>query len=114
MDEEKPRKRRTTKFIRSARTTRILERLREGIGRDEIGRQEKRTERRVRRIVAEAQRFLPAVIPAKAGIQSHGAGRTPSLSRPQPGALGLDPGAASDRKTPSGVTPATLISPISH
>jgi hypothetical protein len=54
MDEEKPRKRRTTKFTRSARNKRIVERLREGFGYDEIAREEKLTERRVRQIVNEA------------------------------------------------------------
>ena len=42
MDEERPRKRRTTTFIRSARATRILERLPGGFGCDEIGREEAR------------------------------------------------------------------------
>ena len=54
MDEERPRKRRTTNFIRSARTKRILERLREGFGYGEIAGQEKLTERRDRQIVTEA------------------------------------------------------------
>jgi hypothetical protein len=54
MDEETPRKRRTTKFSRSARNKRIVERLREGFGYDEIAREEKLTERRVRQIVKEA------------------------------------------------------------
>jgi hypothetical protein len=54
MDEDKARKPQTTKFIRSARTKRILERLREGFGYDEIAREEKLTERRVRQIVTEA------------------------------------------------------------
>ena len=49
-----PGKRRTTKFIRSARAKRIVERLREGFGDDEIAREEKRTEWRVRQIVSEA------------------------------------------------------------
>jgi hypothetical protein len=53
MDEEKPRKPQTTKFSRSARTKRILERLREGFGYDEIAHEEKLTERRVRQIVME-------------------------------------------------------------
>jgi hypothetical protein len=51
MDEDNPRKRRTTKFVRSKR---ILERLGEGFGCDEMAGQEKLTERRVRQIVAEA------------------------------------------------------------
>ena len=54
MDEEQSRKRRTTTFTRSARKKRILDRLREGFGYDEIAGQEKLTERRVRQIVAEA------------------------------------------------------------
>ena len=48
--EEMPHKRRTTKFIRSARTKRILERLREAFGDNEIAGEEKLTERRVRQI----------------------------------------------------------------
>ena len=54
MDEENPRKRRNTKFIRSARNKRIVERLREGFGYDEIAREERVTGRRVRQIVKEA------------------------------------------------------------
>ena len=54
MDEENPRKRRDTKFTRSARNKRIVERLREGFGYDEIAREERLTERRVRQIVNEA------------------------------------------------------------
>ncbi len=54
MDKEKPRKRQTTKFYRPARDKRIVERLREGFGYDEIAREEKLTERRVRQIVKEA------------------------------------------------------------
>ena len=54
MDEERPRKRGTMKFIRAARAKRIVERLREGFVYDEIAGQEKLTERRVRQIVAEA------------------------------------------------------------
>jgi hypothetical protein len=54
MDEEKPRKRRTTRFSRSERNKRIVERLREGFGYDEIAREQRLTERRVRQIVKEA------------------------------------------------------------
>ena len=54
MDEEKPRKRQTTKFSRSARAKRIVEWLREGFGYDEIAREEKLTERSVRRIATKA------------------------------------------------------------
>ena len=54
MDEEQPRKRQTTKFSRSARNKRIMERAREGFGYDEIARDERLTERRVRQIVTEA------------------------------------------------------------
>ncbi|HZZ61223.1 MAG TPA: hypothetical protein VFE63_08625 [Roseiarcus sp.] len=54
MDEQTPRKRQATKFTRSARNKRIVERLREGFGYDEIAREEKLTERRVRQIVKEA------------------------------------------------------------
>ena len=52
MDEQTPRKRRT-QFTKAARTLRILERLRAGWAYDEIGREEKITDRRVRQIVAE-------------------------------------------------------------
>ena len=51
MDEEKPRK--TTPFSRSARNRRIVERLREGFGFDEIAREEKLSGRRVRQIVKQ-------------------------------------------------------------
>jgi dephospho-CoA kinase len=110
MDEERPRKRQTTKFIRSARAKRILKRLREGFGSDEIGRQEKLTERGVRQIVAEAlegRAALESAVHARsqidrlgraarspwlsstqAEVQSLGRGRTPFLSRPQPRAAG--------------------------
>ena len=54
MDEEKPRKRQTTTFSRSARNKRIVERLREGFGYHEIAREEKLSERRVRQIVKQA------------------------------------------------------------
>ncbi len=54
MNEEKPRKRRATKFVRSARRKRIPERLRDDFGHDWIAPQENLTERRVRQIVAEA------------------------------------------------------------
>ena len=54
MNEERPRKRQTTRFTRSARNKRIVERLRGGFGYDEIAREEKLTERRVRQIVKEA------------------------------------------------------------
>jgi hypothetical protein len=46
MDEEKPPKRQTTTFI--------VERLREGFGYDEIAREQKLSERRVRQIVKQA------------------------------------------------------------
>ena len=36
MEEQKPRRRQTTKFSRSARDKRIVERLRQGFGYDEI------------------------------------------------------------------------------
>jgi hypothetical protein len=52
MDKEKPRKRHT-QFSRSARTKRILERLREGWAYDEVAREEGLTARRVRQIVTE-------------------------------------------------------------
>jgi len=52
MDEERPRKRRT-QFSRAARTQRILEQLREGWAYDDIAREQRLTERRVRQIVAE-------------------------------------------------------------
>jgi hypothetical protein len=54
MDEEKPRKRQTTPFGRSARNRRIVERLREGFGFHEIAREEKLSDRRVRQIVKQA------------------------------------------------------------
>jgi hypothetical protein len=54
MVENKPHKRRTTKFSRSARNKRIVERLRQGFGYDEIGREEKLSEWRVRQIVKQA------------------------------------------------------------
>ena len=67
MDEEKPRKRGTTIFSRSARTKRTPERLREGLGADEIARRTKLTERRVRQILAEA----PEGREAKGAIPAH-------------------------------------------
>ena len=54
MDEEKPRKRQTTKFGRSARNRRIVERRREGFADHEVAREEGLTEKRVRQIVREA------------------------------------------------------------
>jgi hypothetical protein len=54
MDEENPRKRLPTKFHLSARNKRIVERLRAGLGYDEIAREEKLTGRRVRQIVTDA------------------------------------------------------------
>ena len=45
--------RRRTQFSRSERRTRILERLRQGFGYDEVAREERLTERRVRQIVKE-------------------------------------------------------------
>ena len=54
MDEEKPGKRKTTPLSRSARNKRIVERLREGFGYDEIAREERLTGRRVRQIVTQA------------------------------------------------------------
>jgi hypothetical protein len=54
MDEENPRKRQTTKLNRSARDKRIVERLREGFGYDEIAHEEKLTGRRIRQIVKQA------------------------------------------------------------
>ena len=54
MDEEKPRKRPTTKFSRSARNKRILERLREGFAYDQVAREEGLTARRLQ-IAAQAR-----------------------------------------------------------
>ena len=54
MDEEKPVKRQTTKLSRAERAKRIVERLREGFGCDEIAREEGVSERRVQQIVKEA------------------------------------------------------------
>ena len=53
MDEDQTPRKRRTQFTRAARTLRILERLRAGWAYDEIGREEKITDRRVRQIVAE-------------------------------------------------------------
>jgi hypothetical protein len=53
MDEENPQKPQTTKFSRDARNKRIVDKAREGLGYDEIAREEGLTERRVRQIVAE-------------------------------------------------------------
>src|SRR5271166_3909062 len=53
MDEQKTRPRQT-QFTRAARTKRILERLREGWAYDEVAREERLAERRVRQIVAQA------------------------------------------------------------
>ena len=66
--EERPDKRRTTKFIRSARTKRILERLREAFGDNEIAGEEKLTERRVRQILTEALEGREAL---EGGIHAH-------------------------------------------
>ena len=54
MVENKPHKRQTTKFSRSTRNKRIVERLRQGFGYDEIAREEKLSEWRVRQIVKQA------------------------------------------------------------
>ncbi len=54
MDEKAPRKRQTTTFSRSARNKRILAQLRGGFGYDEIAREEKLSERRIRQIVKQA------------------------------------------------------------
>ncbi len=54
MDEENHHSRRTTEFIRSARNKRIVERPREGFGYDEIAREKRLTEQRVRQIGEEA------------------------------------------------------------
>jgi len=53
-NEEKPRKRATTTFNRSVRDKRISERTREGWTYDEVCREEKLSERRVRQILKEA------------------------------------------------------------
>jgi hypothetical protein len=68
MDEKRPRKRGTTKFIRAASTKRILERLREGFVYDEIAGQEKLTERRVRQIAAEGRQGREAL---ESAIHTH-------------------------------------------
>ena len=52
--DEKTGKRPTTEFSRSARNARIVERAREGVGYDEIAREEQLTERSVRRIVTRS------------------------------------------------------------
>ena len=52
MDEEKPRQRHT-RFARSARDERILERLRQGASFERIAHEEALTPRRVRQIVAQ-------------------------------------------------------------
>src|SRR5271165_3840371 len=52
MDEQIPRPRQT-QFTRTARTQRILERLREGWAYDEVAREERLAERRVRQIVTQ-------------------------------------------------------------
>src|SRR5271165_2244700 len=52
MHNEQPR-RRQTQFTRAARTKRILERLREGWAYDEVAREERLAERRVRQIVTQ-------------------------------------------------------------
>jgi hypothetical protein len=54
MDEEKPSKRQTTPFGRSARNRRIVERQRDGFGFHEIAREENLSDRHVRQIVKQA------------------------------------------------------------
>ena len=60
MDEERPR-RRQTRFIRAARTKRILERLREGWAYDEVAAEVGLKERRVRQIVTQFLKEREAV-----------------------------------------------------
>ena len=67
MDEENPRK--TTPFSRSARNRRIVERLREGLGYDEIAFEERSSERRVRQIVKQALEGREAAPPLAPEIQ---------------------------------------------
>ena len=52
--EEKPPKRQTTRFSRSKRNRRIVEKVREGFAYDEIAREERLTVQHVRRIATEA------------------------------------------------------------
>jgi len=68
MDEEKPRKRRTTTFVRLARTTRILARLREGLGYDENRPEGELTERRVPQILNAGSTWLSS--PRKRGSRA--------------------------------------------
>jgi hypothetical protein len=68
MDENKPPKRQMTRLTRSARDKRIVERLREGFGYDEIAREERLTGRRVRQIVKQAMEGREAL---ESAIHAH-------------------------------------------
>ncbi|MBV9286582.1 MAG: hypothetical protein JO288_01960 [Hyphomicrobiales bacterium] len=68
MDERRPRKRQTTRFSRSARNKRIVERVRAGLGYDEVAREEGLTEKRVRQIVKEALEGREALA---SGVHAH-------------------------------------------
>ena len=120
VEAERPRKRRTTKSLRSATMQRIAERLREGFGCDEIdGQGGPQRESRSQATPNEAlgsrleRRVSLAVIRAKAGIRSLGGGRAPLPGHPQPGAPRLDPRSASAGMTARELRfrPESLVSP---
>lgn len=62
--EEKPLKRQTTRFSRSKRNRRIVERVREGFADEELAREERLTVQHVRRIAVEALAGREALEPA--------------------------------------------------
>ena len=94
MEQKKPGKRKTTPLRRSARSMRVVERLREGFGYDEIAREERLTGRLARQNVTQALK-----VPRRSEAQSAhlqidrlgrrrrgAAGRRTSTSRAEPGA----------------------------